>query len=105
MTDVRVNIKKCVFSLSEDQEARRRATTVYLADRRFDMLPEVLSSNLCSLLGGVDRYAVSVIWELDSRTHKVQRVRTCRTLYSDKVVLQDDLQVCKGCYRRREESD
>ena len=79
MTDVRVNIKKCVFSLSEDQEARRRATTVYLADRRFDMLPEVLSSNLCSLLGGVDRYAVSVIWELDARTHKVQRVsRTCR---------------------------
>lgn len=32
-----------------------RATTYYLADRRYDMLPAVLSSDLCSLLGGVDR--------------------------------------------------
>lgn len=32
-----------------------RATTYYLADRRYDMLPPVLSSDLCSLLGGVDR--------------------------------------------------
>ena len=47
-----------------DQEAKRRATTVYLADRRFEMLPSTLSSNLCSLLGGTDRYAVSVIAEI-----------------------------------------
>ncbi len=33
----------------------RRATTYYLADRRYDMLPAVLSADLCSLLGGVDR--------------------------------------------------
>ena len=39
-----------------DQEARKRATTVYLADRRYDMLPPVLSSQLCSLLGSVERY-------------------------------------------------
>lgn len=32
-----------------------RATTYYLADRRYDMLPAVLSADLCSLLGGVDR--------------------------------------------------
>lgn len=32
-----------------------RATTYYLADRRYDMLPPVLSSDLCSLLGGADR--------------------------------------------------
>ena len=38
-----------------DREARQRATTLYLADRRYDMLPPVLSANLCSLLGGVDR--------------------------------------------------
>ena len=38
-----------------DQEARKRATTVYLADRRYDMLPPVLSSQLCSLLGSVER--------------------------------------------------
>lgn len=32
-----------------------RATTYYLADRRYDMLPSVLSADLCSLLSGVDR--------------------------------------------------
>lgn len=49
-----------------DLEAKARASTVYLADRRYDMLPSVLSSNLCSLISGVDRCAVSVIWEMDS---------------------------------------
>ena len=38
-----------------DLEARSRSTTVYLADRRHDMLPAVLSANLCSLLSDVDR--------------------------------------------------
>jgi len=45
-----------------DKEARKRATTFYLIDRRFDMLPSVLSSDLCSLHGNVDRLAVSTIW-------------------------------------------
>lgn len=36
-----------------------RATTYYLADRRYDMLPSVLSADLCSLLGGVDRWVCS----------------------------------------------
>ncbi|XP_048763599.2 DIS3-like exonuclease 1 [Ostrea edulis] len=48
-----------------DMEAQSRSTTVYLADRRYDMLPGILSANLCSLISGVDRYAMSVIWELD----------------------------------------
>ncbi|KAL5481237.1 hypothetical protein EMCRGX_G021367 [Ephydatia muelleri] len=48
-----------------DAEAQRRSTTVYLADRRYDMLPGVLSANVCSLLSNVNRYAVSTIWELD----------------------------------------
>ncbi|XP_071112514.1 DIS3-like exonuclease 1 [Haliotis cracherodii] len=47
-----------------DVEARSRSTSVYLADRRYDMLPTILSANLCSLISGVDRYAMSVIWEL-----------------------------------------
>ncbi|CAJ1050140.1 DIS3-like exonuclease 1 [Xyrichtys novacula] len=63
-----------------DLEARSRATTYYLADRRFDMLPAVLSAELCSLLGGVDRYAMSVLWELDSQTLAVTRVWFGRTV-------------------------
>lgn len=34
-----------------------RGTTVYLADRRFDMLPSVLSERVCSLRHRVDRFA------------------------------------------------
>eukprot|EP00039_Didymoeca_costata_P004242 m.72153 g.72153 ORF g.72153 m.72153 type:complete len:1965 (-) comp12306_c0_seq2:340-6234(-) len=48
-----------------DQEAAKRGTTVYMCDRRFDMIPAVLSTDICSLLADVDRYAVSVFWELD----------------------------------------
>nr|XP_002736854.1 PREDICTED: DIS3-like exonuclease 1-like [Saccoglossus kowalevskii] len=47
-----------------DLEAKSRATTVYLADRRYDMLPPILSADLCSLIGGEDRYAMSVLWQL-----------------------------------------
>lgn len=63
-----------------DLEARTRATTYYLADRRYDMLPAVLSADLCSLLGGVDRYAMSVMWELDAQTLAVNKVWYGRTL-------------------------
>ena len=48
-----------------DAEAKQRGSTVYLADRRFDMLPAVLSEDLCSLRGCVDRLAVSVLFVVD----------------------------------------
>ena len=55
-----------------DSEARARGTTVYLVDRRLDMLPALLSENLCSLHAGVDRLAVSVVWTLDSSLEVVR---------------------------------
>lgn len=48
-----------------DREAASRATTVYLVDMRIDMVPELLSSNLCSLRGGQERFAFSCVWEMD----------------------------------------
>ncbi|KAJ1679201.1 hypothetical protein EV182_002529, partial [Spiromyces aspiralis] len=48
-----------------DLEARSRGTTIYLSDRRFNMIPTALSEHNCSLRGGTDRYAVSVMWTLD----------------------------------------
>ncbi|XP_054307828.1 DIS3-like exonuclease 1 isoform X9 [Pongo pygmaeus] len=63
-----------------DIEARTRATTYYLADRRYDMLPSVLSADLCSLLGGVDRYAVSIMWELDKASYEIKKVWYGRTI-------------------------
>ncbi|KAF9315495.1 DIS3 mitotic control [Podila horticola] len=52
-----------------DLEARARGTTVYLSDRRFDMLPKVLSEQICSLRHHVDRYSMSVMWTLDSEAN------------------------------------
>ncbi|OQS06525.1 DIS3-like exonuclease 1, partial [Thraustotheca clavata] len=52
---------------SLDKEAQHRATTVYLVDRRYDMLPVLLSGDLCSLHGRRDRLAFSVFWELNDR--------------------------------------
>ena len=50
-----------------DQEAANRSTTVYLTDRRIDMVPELLSSNLCSLRGNVERFAFSCVWEMNEK--------------------------------------
>jgi len=47
-----------------DREAAKRGTTVYLVDKRIDMLPALLGTNLCSLRSNVDRLAFSCIWEL-----------------------------------------
>ena len=41
-----------------------RATTVYLVQRRIDMLPKPLTEDICSLRGGVERLAFSVLWEV-----------------------------------------
>lgn len=48
-----------------DKEAFKRGTSVYLSDRRIDMIPELLSSNLCSLKYNEDRLAFSIIWTFD----------------------------------------
>jgi exosome complex exonuclease DIS3/RRP44 len=49
-----------------DKEASQRGTTVYLVDKRIDMLPMLLGTDLCSLKPYVERYAFSVLWEITS---------------------------------------
>ncbi|EGU77833.1 hypothetical protein FOXB_11697 [Fusarium oxysporum f. sp. conglutinans Fo5176] len=48
-----------------DTEASIRGTTVYLVDKRIDMLPPLLGTDLCSLKPYVERFAFSVLWELN----------------------------------------
>ncbi|PIA46664.1 hypothetical protein AQUCO_01500303v1 [Aquilegia coerulea] len=45
-----------------DDEASQRGTSVYLVERRIDMLPKPLTEDICSLRSDVERLAFSVIW-------------------------------------------
>jgi ribonuclease R len=54
---------------SLDDEAKARGCSVYLPDRAIPMLPRALSSNLCSLLPGVDRLCLCVDAEIDASGH------------------------------------
>lgn len=47
-----------------DEEAFRRGTSVYLADRVIPMLPFQLSNDLCSLNAGCDRYAMACLMDI-----------------------------------------
>lgn len=68
--EVGVHIADVTHFLPEDcamdEEAAKRSTSVYLEDRRINMLPQLLTENLCSLVEAEDRYAFSILWEFDS---------------------------------------
>jgi ribonuclease R len=50
-----------------DQEADLRGTSVYFPQRAVHMLPEKLATNVCSLIPGEDRLAVTAILNFDRR--------------------------------------
>jgi ribonuclease R len=60
-----------------DVEAFRRGTSVYLVDQVVPMLPSRLSSDLCSLVEGEDRLALSLFLRMDEegkvRSHHFER--------------------------------
>ncbi|EDV34004.1 uncharacterized protein Dana_GF20740 [Drosophila ananassae] len=80
-----------------DKEAAARGTTVYLVGKRIDMVPELLSSNLCSLVGGVERFAFSCVWEVDHDANVISKrfhksvIKSKRAMtYEEAQVLIDD---------------
>ena len=62
-----------------DSEARRRATSIYAADRTVNMLPEGLAENGFSLIEGAERPCLSTIFELDEQ-FEIKSYRVASTI-------------------------
>ena len=64
-----------------EQEARERATSVYLVDRTIPMLPEHLSNGICSLRPNEEKLTFSVIFQIDDsadvKHYEIVRTVTC----------------------------
>ncbi|MFK7844354.1 MAG: ribonuclease R [Rhodothermales bacterium] len=80
-----------------DDEARDRATSIYLADRVIPMLPESLSNVVCSLRPGEDKLTFTCLMEVDlqGNLHKFSFHETVihskhRFTYADAQLLIDD---------------
>ncbi|KAI5185807.1 exosome complex exonuclease DIS3/RRP44 [Nematocida homosporus] len=59
-----------------DREGRIRGCTVYLPNRRIDMLPPLLGTDLCSLHQDKDRLTFSVIWTVSLTNNQLQILDT-----------------------------
>ena len=62
-----------------DKEASHRSTSTYLVERRLDMLPGFLTTELCSLRSKEDHLAFSVLWEMDDEG-TIYDVRFCKSV-------------------------
>ncbi len=66
-----------------DDEAYKRATSVYLVDRVVPMLPEVLSNFACSLRPHEEKYTFSAVFELNNKAELVNQWFGRTVIYSD----------------------
>lgn len=66
-----------------DREARRRCNSTYLPGTVVPMLPHELSSHLCSLMPHVDRFAVSVLIEMNPQGEVVNYKFGRSVIHSD----------------------
>ncbi|GAB7350860.1 hypothetical protein MBLNU459_g1386t1 [Dothideomycetes sp. NU459] len=76
-----------------DQEASMRGTTVYLVDKRIDMLPMLLGTDLCSLKPYVERYAFSVLWEVTENADIVRSEFTKSVIKSKEAFSYEQAQI------------
>ena len=75
-----------------DEEAYKRATSVYLVDRVVPMLPEVLSNDVCSLRPNEEKYTFSAVFELNDKA-EIQNQWFGRTIiYSDRKFAYEEAQ-------------
>ncbi len=75
-----------------DQEAYERATSVYLPDRVYPMLPEKISNELCSLRPHEEKLTFSATFELDATGQIVQTWFGKTIIYSDRRFTYEEVQ-------------
>ncbi len=66
-----------------DDEAYKRATSVYLVDRVVPMLPEMLSNGVCSLRPHEEKLTFSAVFELNEKAQLVNQWFGRTVTYSD----------------------
>ena len=62
-----------------EEEARERATSVYLVDRTIPMLPEHLSNGICSLRPNEEKLTYSVIFQMNDKA-EIQHYQIAKTV-------------------------
>jgi ribonuclease R len=67
-----------------EDEAKQRATSIYLVDRVVPMLPERLSNHICSLNQDEDKLTYSAIFELNDKSEKLNEWFGRTIINSDK---------------------
>ncbi|XP_017066310.1 DIS3-like exonuclease 2 [Drosophila eugracilis] len=81
--EVGVHISDVSYYLLEDNEldniVKKRSTSIYLANEVIHMLPQPLCMR-CSLLPGIDKFAFSVFWKMNSEGTILGKPEFCRTI-------------------------
>jgi ribonuclease R len=67
-----------------EEEARQRATSIYLVDRVVPMLPERLSNHICSLNPSEDKLTYSAVFELNDKSEVIDEWFGRTIINSDK---------------------
>jgi len=66
-----------------DQEALKRATSIYLVDRTIPMLPERLSNGICSLRPHEDSFCFAAIFEMNEKGQVIKHRFAKTLIHSD----------------------
>jgi ribonuclease R len=81
-----------------DDEAYKRATSVYLVDRVVPMLPEMLSNGVCSLRPNEEKLTFSAIFEINEKAQIVNEWFGRTVTYSDQRFAYEEAQsILENC--------
>jgi len=76
-----------------EEEAKQRATSIYLVDRVVPMLPERLSNHICSLNPAEDKLTFSAVFELNDKSEVISEWFGRTIINSDKRFSYNEAQV------------